>query len=330
MRDYENLTHRGQFQRIGRLARTVLREYDLSPDARLTPLHHGENTTFRVDDPVSGRRYCLRIHRPGYQSIDAIRSELQFLDIITRETDLIVPRPVATRDGEPLAFAETDGVPGRRAVVLFDWIAGRFPKQLTLATVARSGVTLARLHEFAQSFVPPPGFIRPVVYTEYRGRTLGESLDVSAIPIEGKVRAAIEHAHERATAVRTALRRTPDVYGLIHADFHRGNFIVRLGGVIAPIDFDDCGWGHYLQDLAAPIMQYTARPENAPRAEAFLRGYRTIRPFSREEEALLPYFALLRRTWMLQWVIDRWDSPTLRGLLSSSIDRTTLAAQALG
>ena len=330
MRDYENLTHRGQFRRIGRLARTVLREYDLSPDARLAPLHHGENTTFRVDDPVSGRRYCLRVHRPGYQSIDAIRSEIQLLDSITRQTDLIVPRPVPTRDGEPLAFAEIDGVPGRRTVVLFDWIAGRFPKQLTPATVARSGVTLARLHELAQSFVPPSGFIRPVVYTDYRGRTLGESLDASAIQIGGKVRAAIEQAHERAVAVRTALRRTPDVYGVIHADFHRGNFIVRRGGVVAPIDFDDCGWGHYLQDLAVPMMQYTARPENAPRAQAFLRGYRSIRPLSREEEALLPYFALLRHTWMLQWVIDRRDNPALREWLSSSIDKTTLAAQALG
>jgi|ETNmetMinimDraft_20_1059909.scaffolds.fasta_scaffold426085_2 Ser/Thr protein kinase RdoA (MazF antagonist) len=50
--------------------------FGLRPAALLALLSHRENAVFRLDDAVSGARYVLRIHRPGYQNQRSIRSEL--------------------------------------------------------------------------------------------------------------------------------------------------------------------------------------------------------------------------------------------------------------
>ena len=43
------------------VVRNVLAEYDFSPDAKITLANVSENTTYRVDDPRSGRSAALRV-----------------------------------------------------------------------------------------------------------------------------------------------------------------------------------------------------------------------------------------------------------------------------
>ena len=42
--------------------------------------------------------------------------------------------------------------------------------------------------------------------------------------------------------------------GLIHADLHYENFLFH-DGVARAIDFDDCGWGFYLYDVAVTLWE---------------------------------------------------------------------------
>jgi Ser/Thr protein kinase RdoA (MazF antagonist) len=60
--------------------------------------------------------------------------------------------------------------------------------------------------------------------------------------------------HEKREHVLRQLAGLPkgrEVYGLIHADLHFGNFFVEpQGGTITLIDFDDCAYGWYAMDLA--------------------------------------------------------------------------------
>ena len=51
---------------LDRLAAAALAHYDLSGAATASLINVSENWTFRVDDPASGRRAALRMHRPGY------------------------------------------------------------------------------------------------------------------------------------------------------------------------------------------------------------------------------------------------------------------------
>src|SRR5713226_9817562 len=103
VQDFELLPRSIQLRRLRRLAQTALAAYELKA-ARLTPLQHFLNTTFRVDVPSHALklhgdggekflRYALRISRSGYQDASTILSELLWLQAIHRETNLVVPEP---------------------------------------------------------------------------------------------------------------------------------------------------------------------------------------------------------------------------------------------
>ncbi|MFC0562161.1 phosphotransferase enzyme family protein [Halalkalibacter alkalisediminis] len=48
------------------------------------------------------------------------------------------------------------------------------------------------------------------------------------------------------------LSKEPQQYGLIHSDLHTGNFHFD-GKVIKVFDFDDCGFQHFMHDIAIPL-----------------------------------------------------------------------------
>src|SRR5579859_1169030 len=116
MQRFEHLPRCTQIRRLRRLAQSALTAYGLE-QAHITPLHHFLNTTFRIDIPDQNQRYVLRISRSGYQDAATIRSELLWLQAIRRETDLIVPEPLANRDGLLLGTVEVPGVPEPRHCV---------------------------------------------------------------------------------------------------------------------------------------------------------------------------------------------------------------------
>jgi Ser/Thr protein kinase RdoA (MazF antagonist) len=66
--------------------------------------------------------------------------------------------------------------------------------------------------------------------------------------------------------VRQAQRElgaSPDVFGLIHSDLHQENYLFHRGRVRA-IDFDDCGWGHFVYDLAVTLSELQHLPTPRP------------------------------------------------------------------
>src|SRR5690348_3183027 len=138
MKAYTTLTHAGQVRRLKRLGEVALGEYPLGA-ARVVPLQHEENTTFRVETPEGGR-YVLRIHRPGKHSAEEVRAEVMWLAALRRDAGLPVPEPVATAEGDLLTVAGVEGVPQERVCVLFQWMEGRFLDDgLTPAHLERVG-----------------------------------------------------------------------------------------------------------------------------------------------------------------------------------------------
>jgi Ser/Thr protein kinase RdoA (MazF antagonist) len=64
--------------------------------------------------------------------------------------------------------------------------------------------------------------------------------------------------------------------GLIHADLHLGNALFHRGGVRL-IDFDDCGTGPRLYDLAVALWELRERPDYSVFRKALLTGYGALR-----------------------------------------------------
>jgi Ser/Thr protein kinase RdoA (MazF antagonist) len=99
-----------------------------------------------------------------------------------------------------------------------------------------------------------------------------------------------------------------DVFGLIHADLYERNYLFASTEVHA-IDFDGCGWGHYLFDIGVTFSTLLARNNYAALRNAFLAGYRRIRPLSTEHEALIDTFIAGRLMCHILWLAAHIDEP---------------------
>ena len=323
MQHFEDLTRGGQVRRMRRLAETALAAYALG-EVYLTPLQHFFNTTFRVDTcsrsprasqrdlvPCKGERYVIRIHRPGSQNAAAIQSELLWLLALRREAGLIVPEPLSTRDGTLVTSVSTAGVPEARQCVVFRWVDGRFLRsRLSGKELERVGAFMATLHQHAGHFVAPAGFFRPRWdYEGLRSEALGTDLEKSWVHLSREARHVLDAVAERVQRTMHTLGEGREVFGLIHADLYERNYLFSKGEVHA-IDFDGCGWGYYLFDIGVTFSTLLARTDYPALRQAFLQGYRRVRPLSVSHEALLDTFIAARLMCHVLWLAAHVDEPS--------------------
>ena len=305
---------------MARLATTALTAYDVDP-VRIVPLRRGFNTTFRVDT-AGGDRLVLRVQRRGGPDPAMVRSEMAWLAALRRDTHLGVPEPVPTRDGDLQTIVAADGVPESRSCVLYRWVDGRFvDEQLTEGHLARVGAFTARLHIHGAGFEPPPGFRRGAVdHVTTFGRTCEDGL---APEVAEHAAALVDAVHpagggdlvraviDRARAARAEIGRDPEVFGLVHADLHQENYLFHRGRVRA-IDFDDCGYGPFVYDLAVTLSELTNRARYPALRAAMLGGYRTVRPLAVEHERLIDTFIGLRNLQLTMWAVEHRTEPMFR------------------
>ena len=288
---------------------------------------HRENRVFAVTLPQG--RAALRLHRPGYHSPAALQSELDFMAHLAA-SGLRVPAPLPTRGG---AYLVASGEPPVMADLL-EWLEGaplgRAGEPLPQTDPARPfhalGAVLAQLHNAADAFTPPPGFSRPA-WDE--AGLLGEAPlwgrfweNPALSPAERELLLAARQTAGRALA---AFALGAD-YGLIHADAVRENVLVQ-DGAVALIDFDDCGYGFRLFDLATALHPNRTEPAFAEIEAALLEGYRSQRPLPAAAEAALGLFALLRAFTYVGWIMARADAPEAEARSRRFIDRACALAR---
>jgi Ser/Thr protein kinase RdoA (MazF antagonist) len=71
------------------------------------------------------------------------------------------------------------------------------------------------------------------------------------------------------------------------------------------IDFDDAGFGWHQYDMSVALRPFAASPMLAPCTEALVAGYRSVRPFSDDDLAMLPTFQTIRLLVELGWLHTR-------------------------
>ncbi|MCM3001851.1 phosphotransferase [Paenibacillus cellulositrophicus] len=242
-----------------------------------------DHITYRVS-ARSGGKFLLRIH-PVSADVPAIRSEMMWLNWLSSQ-GLPVPEGIADQEGNTVAICEADRSQGW-PVTLLRWIEGQQAEGgLDDRQVYRMGVLMARLHQAAQSFVPPEGFVRP----EWGAASLTEDMQ----RLERRHRAFLS-SDEWALYVQAAdlikgriaaWPPGPSRYGLIHADLHEGNVVFK-DGEPCPIDFGRCGFGYYAYDLAqALIGLYPAQ------RSMLLDGYESMRLLPKESVSMMETFFL--------------------------------------
>lgn len=287
---------------IDRLAANAIGAFELSPDSSVDRINVSENTTYRVDDPESGLRYALRVHRLGYHSVQAIESELVWVEALLNSGVVETARPLRARDGSRVVSVSADGLPEPRNVVLFEWLDGAPPDAEDMESFRRLGAICARLHNHARSWRRPAGFTRvawdcdQLIGPHGRAGPWRDALGMGREELALLTRLE-ETIRERLAAYGQGSKR----YGLTHADLRIANLIVA-GDRTKVIDFDDCGDSWYMGDWATAVSLIEDHPQVPAMQDAWVEGYRSVAPLSREDEGELPTFVMLSRLFFTAWV----------------------------
>jgi Ser/Thr protein kinase RdoA (MazF antagonist) len=125
------------------------------------------------------------------------------------------------------------------------------------------------------------------------------------------------------------LGTSPQVYGLIHGDLHLKSLLFSPDGRPVVIDFDTCGYGYYIYDLAVAIWNLFNREDYTDLRNALLTGYRKVRPISEKEETFIIHFVAGRlMIQILIWAPRRLVS-TLNETADKAIERQIAQLKAL-
>jgi Ser/Thr protein kinase RdoA (MazF antagonist) len=311
MKPYEQLTRLGRLRRLRRLAQVALDSYGLT-GARLVFLQYEGNVVYRVDTPhpvsITGgkgpyleNRYLLRILTSS--NAEAIRSELTWLAALSREAGLPVPEPVPTLDGRLLTTIATPGVPHGRVVSLMRWVNGRrLTEGFRPGHFQSWGQMMARLHNFSAGWRPPKGFKRP--HWDWAGQLGGRDFVRPVGEYEALMpRQYLEPFRVVSQQVRGMMERLgkgPDAYGMIHADMYPENVLFRAGEAF-PIDFEDCGYGYWMWDIAIALCTWPWTEDWYWKRDAFLEGYTTVRTLPESQLKHLDLFMATQYATMVLW-----------------------------
>lgn len=259
-----------------------------------------------VDDiALPQGRAAARPHRGGYQSAQAIQSELWWCAALSAQ-GVAVPAALPSVSGD-LLVALADG--GSASVM--QWVAGEplgagdvpfgLPRD-RLARLHRSlGRLLAAVHTATDRLTLPGNFTRPrwdidglTGETPFWGRFWDHA---AATPDQ---RATLRRARDFLRNQLSARQETLN-FGPNHADALRENILVQ-GDAPVLIDFDDSGWGFRLYDLGTALLQNLAEPHYPLIRDALPAGYAETRTC---DAVTVEIFTLARCCVSVGWTMPR-------------------------
>jgi Ser/Thr protein kinase RdoA (MazF antagonist) len=301
---FDTLPHEAKLECLRELAAGALSSYDVGTPEPPVLINLSENATYRIDDPSSGRRWALRVHRDGYHTKNGIASELAWLMALRADGVVTTPVPVPGRDGGLIQEAAHPAMHRPRNVVLFKWESGVEPseKDHLVEKFEVLGEVTARMHLHSQRWTRPQNFERHIWDFD---------TSVGDRPHWGRWRDGMGLDAEKealfARAVELMRRRLerfgkgPDRFGLIHSDMRLANLLVD-GDEVKVIDFDDSGFSWHLYD-AATAVSFFEHEKHVPRLMAsWVKGYRKVHDLPAEGEAEIPTFVMLRRMILVAWI----------------------------
>jgi Ser/Thr protein kinase RdoA (MazF antagonist) len=263
--------------------------------------------------------YALKVYQSGRWSPDEVRWELELVDHVA-EAGVPVPRIVPLVDGAPCGVL--DAAEGPRVYALTEFIAGRKPQPpFDDALYQDFGALIATFHTSTADFA---------------SRHPRRSSDLATLldrPIERVSAALIDRPDDRrlvlelgaearshltdASAAGSGLGPGPSPglglglgpghgleYGVCHGDVSLDNVFLGPDGLTLSLhDFDSAAPGWRASDLTGVSL--------TPYFEAFVTGYRAVRPLADVDLAAVPWFAVAGLIENLAFHLI--DKPAYRG-----------------
>lgn len=214
--------------------------------------------------------FVIRINISGTRSREEMLSELLWVDDLKAFGDTIC-EPIPSPDGNLIEKLELDGQIYQ--VSRFRKASGNTGKNAKLEPIhfLMVGELLGRVHAGSLDFGKTGLTLKRATMMEEKLNTLEKVKAVMNPQDWEKAKEILHSLDER--------EKNPESYGMIHGDFHPGNYYVDRNNIWL-FDFDNCCYGFYIYDIGTVMVHWLFQVEPRKSRREVL------------EEILLPNFRI--------------------------------------
>jgi len=303
----------------------VCKLYSASPD-ELIPLTGGHfNAVYEFSAGIMGSSSILRIgveDCPTEQTLGM----LEWVNFL-REQGAPVSGPLKSVQGYLLERLVYDGQAYN--ITCFEKVAGTLAENIPPSTWTDElfqaiGRAVGQFHAISKRHQPSHAALtRPQWYDSYEIRHATSLLEKLTDPAGEKLAGNLKYL--------VSLPESPADYSLIHDDLHFANFLVGPDNHVTVIDFDDCGYGWFVIDVAMAVFDVMVlyNPLNDKQGQTFARrflrsylsGYREQNQLDQFWQAHIGHFLKLKELCIYADLIghpdiqqpDSWVGRFMRG-----------------
>lgn len=264
------------------LGEFIIDTYRLPKDSICTLFRTGINHTYFLKN--ASTRYAIRVYCHNWRTPTEINEELKLL-MLLKIHDLSVSYPVSDKTGSMVQ--EINAPEGIRYVVLFSFAEGGKIRFMNQDTCFAIGALMAKIHTVtANKQMDRTAYNSDVLVEQsyqYLKRYFQEDLDAM------KLFKAI------GDQIAQKFQETPlldNQKGIVHLDIWYDNLSVSNDKDITIFDFDNCGNGAFILDVAYFCNQLffieVDKNDYELKKASFLKGYESERKLSEKERSLIP------------------------------------------
>ena len=273
----------------------VLTRYELGAIEQCLFWNRGLSDVYLVE--TAAKSYILKVSHHHWRSQSDIRFELEFLDFLHRH-DLPVANPLKTIDDR--LFVTLHAVEGDRYAALFPYAPGEIPQgDLSTAQSRILGQTLGRIHRTSLKFDSS---------TPRQSLDLEYLLDNSLSVITPYLRDQSEnyaYLTDTVTEIKqqlTCLKQVSPLWSVCWGDPHSGNVHFTSDNQITLFDFDQCGHGWRIFDVAKFLQVSLNAGISCKVRDAFFSGYQEVQELTELEISSLQLLTQMAHIW--SWAIS--------------------------
>lgn len=264
------------------LAQFIKEKYLLKENVDCKLFRTGVNHTYFVSDNET--KYAARIYCHNWRTQSEIEEELQLL-LMLKDSDLAVSYPIPDKEGN--FIQEINAPEGLRYAVLFTFAEGKKMRFMSNESCYAVGALMAKIHTITSGKkINRLDYTSDVLVDQayhhinvYFPEDLEEMQYIKKIsnPISKRFNETDWSEHQK---------------GIVHLDIWYDNLSVNNEDEITIFDFDNCGNGALVLDVAYFCKQLffieSDKEEYERKVESFLDGYQKVRNLSDAEIKSIP------------------------------------------
>lgn len=263
------------------LAKFLKEKYDFK-DCICELFRTGINHTYFISTDME--RYVLRVYFHNWRSESEIQEEISLLNVLKAQ-HISISHPIADKNG---SYIQNINAPeGIRYAVLFSFAKGEKIRFMSEETCFAIGALMAKIHKATEDKTIGRIYYHPKTLLQqpynYAKTHFSESLpEMQFVKKQSQIIGENFKNMELANFPK----------GIVHLDIWYDNMNVGNGNEITIFDFDFCGNGLLVFDVAYFCKQLfhieTDKKEYELKAQSFLNGYQSIRKLCEAEIKFIP------------------------------------------